>query len=282
MPSPRLEALALAGAYRLALEERPGGGPAGARLGKGTGASLEFQDRRAYVAGDDVRHLDWRAYARTDQLFVRLYREEVSPTLELVLDASRSMDVGADKCALAVDLAGLLGATARAEGTTVRVIVLGDRPEVVPWERLEREGLQADRAAPLAASLVPLGPLLRPGSIRVIVSDFLSPHDPARLVRTLGSRAGGVGLLQVLAREDLEPPAGEALRLEDVETGEVLDLVLDPRTVERYLERLERLRGALAEEARRVGGVFSSVSPGGSLDEICRERLVPDGLLVPA
>ena len=68
-----------------------GTGRDGDQLGRGTGASLEFQDRRSYVAGDDLRHLDWRAYARTDQLMLRLYREEILPHVEIVVDASRSM-----------------------------------------------------------------------------------------------------------------------------------------------------------------------------------------------
>ena len=86
MPSPGPDAARLAEVYRLALGERRNRGPAGERLGKGTGASLEFQDRRVYAAGDDVRHLDWAAYARTDQMMVRLYREEVLPTVELLVD----------------------------------------------------------------------------------------------------------------------------------------------------------------------------------------------------
>ena len=69
------------------------------------GSSLEFQDRRLYEAGDDVRHLDWRAFARTDELFVRQYREEIQPRLELLIDDSRSMAVTETKAQLAVDVA---------------------------------------------------------------------------------------------------------------------------------------------------------------------------------
>ena len=104
MPLPGPDAARLAEVYRLALGERRTRGPAGERLGKGTGASLEFQDRRVYAPGDDVRHLDWAAYARTDQMMVRLYREEVLPTVELLIDGSRSMAVDPDKAQLAADL----------------------------------------------------------------------------------------------------------------------------------------------------------------------------------
>ena len=82
-----------AGGLRLALPRTPMRGRAGERLGSGTGSSLEFQDYRPYVPGDDLRHVDWSAYARSGLLAIRLYREEVAPRVDLVLDVSRSMSV---------------------------------------------------------------------------------------------------------------------------------------------------------------------------------------------
>ena len=124
--------------------------------------------------------------------------------------------------------------------------------------------------------------LLRPGAIRVLVSDFLSPHDPARLVRSFAAGAGGLALVQVLGAEDAEPPADSALRLTDVESGEHLDLVLDRRTLEAYRGRLARLATALADEARRASGVFVSLVSDGALNELCRVDLAAGGVLVPA
>ncbi|MEO1999754.1 MAG: DUF58 domain-containing protein, partial [Planctomycetaceae bacterium] len=70
--------------YQLGLPSTPIRGIAGELLGRGTGSSLEFQEYREYLPGDDVRHLDWAAYARSDSLMVRLYREEVSPITEVL------------------------------------------------------------------------------------------------------------------------------------------------------------------------------------------------------
>ena len=77
--------------YQLGLPRMPVSGRSGELLGRGTGSSLEFQEYREYQFGDDIRHLDWAAYARSDALMVRLYREEISPRMEILLDASRSM-----------------------------------------------------------------------------------------------------------------------------------------------------------------------------------------------
>ena len=282
MPSPRPEAFRVAERFRLGLTETTRRGPAGDRLGKGVGASLEFQDRRAYVPGDDVRHLDWNAYARTDQLMVRLYREEILPRVELCVDASRSMSTTPEKAQLQIDLAALFVAVASASGFHVRTLRLGERPEVVEEERLRREGLELDDARPLVDCVEASLELLRPGSIRVLLSDFLSPFDPARLVRPLAARAGGLFLLQVLSTDDRTPPAGQALRLTDAETGEALDLVLDPRTLKRYQERLHRHAAGLSEECRRAAGRFVTVSTERALAELCRDDLAAEGLLVPA
>jgi len=281
VPSPSPDAARLASVYRPRLPETAARQRAGDRLGKGTGASLEFQDRRAYAPGDDVRHLDWRAYARTDQLFVRLYREEVQPRVEILLDASRSMDVEGAKARLALDLAALLTLAAREENLAVRVLLLGDRARVLEPETFRDRGVDFGGARPLGESVEEAAGLVRSGAIRFLVSDFLSPHEAPSLVRALGARAGALALVQVLGEGDREPPEGSALRLTDAETGGTIDLVLDTRTVRAYRDRLARLTGALETECRRVGAAFVSVATSESLDSVCRDRLVPAGVLEP-
>ncbi|MEA2652060.1 MAG: hypothetical protein QOI85_1781, partial [Chloroflexota bacterium] len=58
------------------------------------GQSVEFADYRNYAVGDDLRQLDWNAYARLEKLFVKLFVEEEDVTVHLLVDASRSMDYG--------------------------------------------------------------------------------------------------------------------------------------------------------------------------------------------
>ena len=101
-------AVRAAAAFRLVLPRAPIAGRIGERLGSGTGSSLEFQDYRSYADGDDLRHVDWAAYARSEVLAVRLYREEVAPRVDLVLDTSRSMAVSELKLRSYSQLAGLL------------------------------------------------------------------------------------------------------------------------------------------------------------------------------
>lgn len=284
---PRPDAVALGARYRVALADLVRGGLAGERLGKGSGASLEFEDRRAYVAGDDVRHLDWRAFARTDALQVRVYREQIVPQLDLVLDASASMAVEEAKGQFAADLAGFLGESGRRSGLDVRLLLAGERPERFDAARLAADGVACDGARTLQELLPAVLGLLRARSIVVVVSDFLFPHAPADLVRPLLARAGPLALIQLLGSQDAAPTAGAAHRLVDAESGAVLDVVLDARTVRRYVERRERLTEELAQECRRGGALFASIVAAAttaelSLDAACRLELVPRGIVVPA
>lgn len=282
MPSPSPEAISLGRAFRLALGFQPQRGAAGEHLGKGTGASLEFQDRRSYMPGDDIRHVDWRALARTDQVLVRQYREEILPHVELLVDASRSMALDSQKQALSLDLAAVLASAAQGQGFRVRVICLGDRVERLEAGEFLGAGIEFDSARPLQELVHEAGGLLRPGGLRVMLSDFLSPHDPRELLRSLGRGVGGLALVQVLARQDRDPPRDRALRLTDVERGGELDLVLDEPRRARYLARLERLVEGLQAECGRLGARHVMLDASNSLGQHCRSELMRAGLLAPA
>src|SRR2546421_11241369 len=58
------------------------------------GASIDFAEHRGYVAGDDIRRVDWRLYARTDRFYVKQYEADTNTNLTVLLDISRSMTFG--------------------------------------------------------------------------------------------------------------------------------------------------------------------------------------------
>ncbi|TNF34735.1 MAG: DUF58 domain-containing protein, partial [Deltaproteobacteria bacterium] len=149
----------LAGRLRLALDPRRRLRQGGARLGARPGASLEFHDHRAYQPGDDLRHLDWGVYARTDQLVLRRHRAEVSPRLELLLDVSASMALTVEKRRTALALGALFLTLARAEEARAALYALGDGVSALPTGRDQwRSALSAvpfSGAAGLEAEPVP-------------------------------------------------------------------------------------------------------------------------------
>src|SRR4029077_9959684 len=92
------------------------------------GHSLQLVDYRPYVAGDDPRHGDWNAYARSGELFLRLYEDERTLTVHLLVDVSDSMDWGTpNKKQAALRLAGALAYVALSSFDRLQIVFLGDR-----------------------------------------------------------------------------------------------------------------------------------------------------------
>jgi uncharacterized protein (DUF58 family) len=269
----RRELQLAAARWRLVPPQVAPAGHMGERLGRATGSSLEFTDFRDYMPGDDLRRIDWRGFARTDQLRVRLYREEVSPALDVIADASASMSSTPQKEQALRDLV---------EACVFWSLRAGGRPR-----RLLAGGaaLDAEDALHLggrdALSLLPAPPL-RPRGVRVLISDFLRPADPAPDVRLLAAGAAQLIVLQLLDPWELAPAAdGEARTLVDAEDGARLDAPFDARTVAAYVARLARLTAGLERAVRAAGGRFVRLAAAPP-PAMFREALLPAGVLEPA
>ncbi len=277
------EVLQACGQYQLGLPRLPVAGRSGELLGRGTGSSLEFQEYREYLPGDDIRHLDWSAYARSDMLMVRMYREEISPHTAIYLDVSRSMNTGEGaKVRLARQLASLFYQLSDRMGSRPRLYLLNDDRPVVAQDAgiLERlADLPFDAITPMdelcAEGLVPLAPQ----SVRIIVSDFLFPHDPERLIRHLGAAAGALWCIQVLSRWEEDPWEMGGRRLRDLERHWETDIVINRKTIEEYKQRLGRLRQSLTRECRRMHALFVPTVADHGLKTVCSENLCPAGIL---
>ncbi|MGE3752823.1 MAG: DUF58 domain-containing protein [Planctomycetota bacterium] len=266
----RPECARAAAPYRLALPGRPLGGRLGERLGRGTGSSLEFMDYRDYVPGDDLRHVDWAACARTDQLKVRQYREEVSPALDILVDGSPSMAVTAEKRTALEDLVEACASWTLAAGGLPRRLLGGAGP-FERWSEVDGRG---------ADDLLPRVPLRR-RAMRLVVSDFLVPDDPAPRLRRLSAGASHLYVLQLLDPWEVDPQAEGEHTLVDCERSSRLDIVLDRPTLDRYRARLRRLTGAVEQAVRAIGGSYALV-PAGPPGRMFREHLLTQGIVEPA
>lgn len=268
----RPETARAANAYRLALPAAPLSGRAGERLGRAAGSSLEFMDYRDYQPGDDLRHVDWKSYARTDQLKVRLYREEVAPAVDLVVDVSASLAVTPAKERALRDLAEAIAFWAARAGGTPRRLAAGGLgfadAEVVPL------------SGTASGALVPREPL-RPRGLRVVLSDFLFEADPAPELRRLQAGAAELIAIQVLDPWEADPTDRGALALLDAESWARAELVLDDAAVAEYRQRLARLSEGVERTVRAGGGRFARVlaaDPG----SMFRRDLLAQGIVVPA
>jgi len=272
-------------AYQLGLPKMPVAGRSGDLLGRGTGSSIEFQEYREYMPGDDIRHLDWSAYARSDSLMVRLYREEISPRTEILLDGSRSMSLGGE--AKQQEARRLTALFALLSGH------LGGRPDVVvvddgrPLRSIHIDGLDALDQLPfsatrsLADALGQRAVAFKKQAVRIVISDFLFPHDPQPLIRRLAAESSVLWVVQILHAWEADPTPMGGRRLVDVETGGEADLVIDRRAISAYKERLGQLQQELARNCRRVGALFATLVADRGLATLCRDDLCKVGMLRP-
>ncbi len=247
--------------YRLAMPRDPATGRDGFRVGRLAGASLDFKDYRDYRPGDDLRHIDWHAYARSDRLVVKLFRQEVAPHADLVLDGSASMALDPVKAAAALEIAAALAAAAGNAHCTHRAWVADRalRPVGNGGEAPSRwQGIAFDFAgAPDAALRAGAG--WRRGGLRVLVGDLLWPGDPLSILRRLSDGAAAVSVVQVLGAGDAEPPEPGHARLDDVETGESLELYLDAAVRARYADALAAHRRAWETACRQAQAAFAVI-----------------------
>ncbi len=282
-------------AYQLGLPRMPVAGRAGELLGRGTGTSLEFQEYRPYIPGDDIRHLDWAAYARSDTLMVRLYREEISPRTEILLDTSRSMtshnpiatsnkppSAPPIKSLVAKRLASLLALLAGKLGGRPTISLLGDsRPiESIHLDRLDMLADMPFAAQTSLPELLEANQLsLRRQSVRVVISDFLYPHDAQSLIKKLATETSALWIIQLLNAWELNPSPLGGRRLVDLESNAQIDIQINEKAITEYSARFRRCQEELARNCRRVHAAYVTLVADRGLAALCREDLCAAGIL---
>lgn len=263
VPAPLVEALELALARRAA-RRQPGD-----RRAAGVGAGAELAQIRAYRAGDDVRHIDPSATARTGVAHVRLHVPDRTLTTWLVIDVSASMAFGtADrlKADVAEGVALTLGRLAirRGGGLAAMRFGAGDRRLLAPRSsrtalvgltRMLAEGVAVDgRADPhaLADALSALAGVARQPGLVAVISDF---RDQERWLRPLGAVRTRHSVLAVDVSDprERELPAVGRLAVVDPETGQRVAVNTSNRRVrERFAELERERREILARDLRRL------------------------------
>lgn len=244
--------------YALLRPRRTPAGLIGEQLGSNTGSSIEFMDYREYTPGDDLRRVDWSVYGRTDRLVVKMHREEVTPHLDILIDASKSMALsGSVKPAATLGLAAALSAAADNARWSRTLFSVSEQSVQVPGGKGDPAGWAwpgFDGREPLGQTPIASGMKLRRRSVRVLISDLLFDGDPWPILSRLADGASALFIVQLLAAKDTEPPWSGDMRLIDSETGSMRELRLDSSAMQRYLQRLGTLQQQWGDACRRVDG----------------------------
>jgi uncharacterized protein (DUF58 family) len=250
---------------RLAAKRIVEGSFAGRHRSRLRGSSVEFADYREYAPGDDLRRLDWKAFARLGRPYLRTYDEETNLRCVFVLDASGSMDFGPAGVTKLDYARYLLAATAYlvSESRDQAGLAVGaDRLEQFLEPRSGSQHLDRvldvlERIAPkpktdLAALLDGLFPRLRRRSLLLVYSDFLVADLDAlfKALRVFRHRGSEVVLFHVLDPAERELPDGRAYRFRDAEGPGAVDASPDEVRAA-YRERLDEF---LVDVRRRAAG----------------------------
>ena len=284
LKSAQVHASACAEKLRLPLRSRIWKGQAGEFLGAGTGSSLDFQDHRSYVPGDDPRHINWQAYARSGHFTMKLYREEVRPLVDLVADMSESLFFEPEKARRSAELFYFLCESARRAGASLRTYLLvGSVVRPIPPETVERHqwfGMadamrSADPAAPPDLSAIPF----RANAFRVLMSDLLFPGDPQALIRLLGQRHGSPVIFAPFARTEADPGWHGNFEFVDAEIHSRHPHRIEPSILRRYLKSYANHFSIWKSVANRHHAPMARVPAEGNLESALHHEALPSGAL---
>ena len=242
--------------------------------GSGAGSSIDFQDHRPYVPGDDPRHIDWQAYARSGNYTMKLYREEVRPLADIVLDASASMSLDEAKARRSLELAWFcLESTLRA-GAAVRLFsisgsVVKPHEPTSGWADLAESG----PGVPPELHRIPW----RAASLRVLISDLLFPGSPDALVPPLLSGRGRAIVLAPHCLAETQPDWLGNTELFDCEGSGRRDLRFHAEDLRFYTDTYRSHFDLWRAETRRHGIPLARVAAEPAFTDALSLEGIPSG-----
>jgi uncharacterized protein (DUF58 family) len=229
------------------------------------GFSVEFKQHRQYVAGDEIRHIDWRVFGRSDRFYIREYEEETNLRATLLLDLSGSMDYGSDgfnKYHYATRLAACLAYLMLGQQDSVGLVTFDTkvRRYIPPRSRVSHLRVLLDELekgrpggeTELGRVFHDMVPNLHRRGLLVIISDLFG--DVPSLLKALAHFRHAhheILIFQIWDRDELEFPFKSWTQFESLETSGVKHL-LDPAMLRQaYLANLEKFRSELTRGCRR-------------------------------
>ncbi len=224
-------------------------GRPGRRRSPLAGSSMEFADYRRYAPGDDFRRIDWRAYARLERIFLRVFEAEENLTVTILLDCSSSMQHGnPPKALLASSIAAALAYIALKCEDAVIVGAITDRLSAFRRVGSGKHALwtigdflshlPGSGQTDLNRALYDLGRVVNSPGLTLVISDFLAPGGYQIGLRSLRQLRQEVALLQILSPDEIEPDIQGDWQLRDSEGSGKIEISGTPAVLQAYQQRL--------------------------------------------
>ncbi len=255
--------------FQLALEKNSNEMKQGEQNSDFSGQGMIFKDHKEYVPGDDIRKIDWKAYARTREFFVKRFDEERSVTVHIILDRSSSMDFGEKNkyefgAQIGLGLAYMTNRTndrfrfsvfsetltdltsARRNGNLIQLVDTLNGMRKTPESKVEH-------------CITQYSSRIKNKSIVVIISDFLT--DLEQIESSLQALKGSqVILVNVFDEEELDPSFSGDTILEDPESDSTLRAYLSKGTKSSYKSKLKEHTEGIEELCEEYGANYQLAS----------------------
>jgi len=201
------------------------------------GASIDFAEHRGYVAGDDIRRVDWRLFARTDRYYVKQYEADTNTNFTILFDVSRSMSFasgGVSKLEYGSFLAACLAYLAQRQRDRVGIVTFDEDivTHVPPSAKhfnvvlhtLDRA--RAERPGRLSGPLNRMAEFFKRRGLLLLISDFYDEPDAIlEALKPLRFLGNDVIVFHVLDPQEVDFTFTDAAAFEDLETGDQMPVV---------------------------------------------------------
>ncbi len=239
----------------------------GERRSPRKGQSVEFADFRPYVAGDDLRFIDWNTFARLEKLFLKMFLEEEDLHFYALIDASGSMDFGEpSKLDYAKQLAAALGFIGLARADRVKIETLGQSPRnPAPvlrgrsslWRMLEYlEKVESGEDVTFSQGIRNFCLRNSGKGVVLLISDLMDKTGYQEGLRYLLAQQMDVYVIHLLSQEEIDPALAGDLRLVDCEDGDIAEITVSAPLIKRYKDTLDNFVGAARDFCNRRNMVY--------------------------
>ncbi|UCF09978.1 MAG: DUF58 domain-containing protein [Candidatus Bipolaricaulota bacterium] len=262
----------------------------GVHASRRAGVSLEFADYREYCPGDDLRYVDWNIYGRLDRVLVKSFVHEVDLPVTLLVDCSASMSLGqpsklryAGRLCAALSYLGLNGLE------RVGVYPFAERllPGIPPRHGMRQmghvlrllQGLSAERPTAMDEALAQYVAHSHESGLVFVIGDLLTDRGYEEGISRLRVRGDRVVVVQLLAREELDPALEGSVRITEAESAQHLELDIGRRTLAQYRQRLDAELSRLESFLAGLQIPYFLVPTDAPLEELLYRRFRAQGVL---
>lgn len=256
--------------FSLIIYKRVTSSYAGEKKSIAQGRGLIFKDHRMYSRGDDIRQIDWKVYARTDDLYVKRYEEERNLSVHILIDSSASMNFG--RKIKKFDYASMIGVgfayLAMKDNEKFQFSTFSDEISIFRPRRgmsqiasmvYHLNDIKTQGNSKLYEALAKYTKYIHSKSLIVIISDFLINLDEIKMaIHRLGDHE--IKIVQVLDPIEKDLSLEGDMKLKDSETAEEMKTHISPRQRMEYQQRLNKHINEIGDTCTRLGMEFFTIT----------------------